>query len=192
MRFKHELCAAAAFVFSVIVSQPAFSSSSTLFPPENASECNANTALTWSGSGNVRCDPVVKSLPNMDPVSARSVTMQSLTAYNSIITNAINMLIPLPRTANDTAVANGFRSTCIITDPTGGDGSVANALTSNNSGTCRNLICSYTDPQHRWNLLNTTRGFCLQGQAWVSCPTGQFNASVGCLYTSGASDISYP
>jgi hypothetical protein len=77
-----------------LLGTPAFSFAAdglTVFPPENESECNADTALAWNGSGNVRCEKVIKVNPQLgDPIFIRqSAAYTDWVAYNAYLSKAI-------------------------------------------------------------------------------------------------------
>jgi hypothetical protein len=137
----------------------------------------------------------VQALSN---VAAKAVTINGVQGgndigaaeWNAIIQSAVNTVIPQPRSANDTAVAAGWLSGCIITDPTGADGSVDRAISSLTAQTCRNLVCLYAFGAAP--VLTATRGWCTEGYAYAACPSGHFRADIGCMYDYSGPSVSYP
>ena len=162
------------------------SSTSTVFPPENPSECNDDTALTWNGSGNVKCEKVIKVSPTIgSPLYGFSVEVKSAAGMEKSIEDFIKWSLPQPLTGNNVAVADAFRSECLIDDAKNGTELIAIG----NSPTCRNIVCSNADPMRRWPINTSLTGMCSEGYVWSACSSGQMLIRIGCMFTSDDSNL---
>ena len=185
MRFKYQIYATAAFVFSVIMSQPAFSSS-TLFPPENTSECNANTALTWDGNNNVRCSKVIMPSNALgDPVVVKTVSHWGTgfaAAYNNDIKAGATSFF-----GSYTTDAEIWYSMCSLANDS--DVTQYDNIITNYGGGCLKMACEGQMGRQSgtagWPRLAQWSGGCAQG-ANTTCATN-YGIAMDCFNTLTAS-----
>ena len=146
------------------------------FPPDNKDACNADTALMWDGKNSVRCESVIRALPEIgQPVFVKSFKIYGANIYNDVIGRGMASVYGKYPDA-----MSYWEHTCKVSS--GSDSTIHTALS--NPG-CLNFLC--IQMTGTWPVLKDNNGSCTDGSA--SCG-GKFAAAFSCFNADKPKTIS--
>jgi len=196
----HKIACYFSFLAALAAASPALAQSTTtpsdqavkVFPPENISECNNNTALTWNGTGNVRCDTVIKSLPKLGtPVYWKSIYYRNdWSTFNTTMTDAIvawyqnSLREGIPQQTVESWITDR-KASCLTKNGVLPEQSFPSGLANFLADYCGRIMCAY-QTNGAMVVQIQTQDYCNEITPWydkLDCNHGHFAILWSCFTT---------